>query len=320
MKNLGEVLDTFYGKKILVIGDVMLDKYTIGNAKRISPEAPIPVIIVEEESYKAGGAGNVALNAANLSHNDKVYLFGFIGEDNYGNVLKKILEDKGIKCYFEKNNLTTMKERVIGRSGQKQQIVRIDREETSPKKFNKSLDNLLEIAKEADRIIISDYAKGTITSNLMNALSLYKKKIIVDPKPTNKDFKTLYNEAFLITPNKSEALIMSNRDDVKEAGYFLRDEFKSNILVTSGKDGMILFPINSDMIEIKTTPEESFEETGAGDTAIATITLALYDDSIDSIVNAAKLGNYAAGITVKHIGTYAPTFQELKEKILSFKK
>ena len=319
MKNLVNVLETFYEKKVLVIGDVMLDKYTFGNVQRISPEAPVPVIMVEREEYKPGGAGNVALNVANLSPKGEVYLFGFIGKDDNGYKLERILEERGIKCYFEENNQTIMKERVIGRSyGQQQHIVRIDREENSPKKFS-SIEEILKIAEKVDKIIISDYAKGAITKELMGSLNSYKGKMIIDPRPTNKDFNEIYKNAFLITPNKNEAFKMSGVYDVDNAGEKLRKKFDSNILITLGKDGMKLFTINNEKVEIKTIPEESFEETGAGDTAIATVALALcsLDNSLESLINAAKLGNYAAGITVKNIGTYAPTLDELRNKLLS---
>ena len=152
MKNLLDVLNNFYNKNILVIGDVILDKYTIGRVKRISPEAPVPVLSVEEEFYKPGGAANVALNVVNLSTKGEIYLFSFVGEDFYGNELKKILSNNRINYYFEKSDTTIMKERVIGRSsGQKQHIVRIDREEISEKKF-KDIDNLLQAAEKADKI------------------------------------------------------------------------------------------------------------------------------------------------------------------------
>lgn len=323
MKNLLEILNNFNNKKILVIGDVMLDKYTMGKVKMVSPEAPVVVLSVEEEKYKPGGAANVALNVANLSLNSQVYLFGFVGEDFYGNELKKILNNNGINYYFEKSDTTTMKERIIGRSsGQQQHIVRVDRNETSEKIF-KSLENILEIAEKVDKIIISDYAKGVINASLTNVLNTYKEKIVIDPKPDNKNFRKLYNNAVLLTPSRDEALKMSKCDNIDNAGYSLRNDFNSNILITLGKEGMELFPLNKTRsIHIETIPEESFEETGAGDTAIAAIALALSvlppsENSLGSLINAAKIGNLAAGITVKHIGTYAPTFQELEEKILS---
>jgi len=312
---LMNILNTFPNKKILIIGDVILDKYTEGIVERVSPEAPVPVLRVNKEGYIPGGAGNAAANAKSLSA--EVHLFGFIGHDSNGEELKKILESRGINCYFEKNSLTIMKERIIGKSsGQQQQMVRIDREEISDKFFSSSINKLLELAEKSDRIIISDYAKGSITPELMNHLANYKSKIILDPKPANKNFKSIYKNVFLMTPNRKEAFEMSGYDNVREAGEHLRKEFNSNILITLGKDGMVLFPIEEQPIHIKTTPQESFEETGAGDTAIASLTLSLYDNSTQSIVSAAKLANYAAGITIKHLGNYCPTIEELRQEIL----
>jgi len=307
------IIDQFLNKKILIIGDVMLDKYTIGHVSRINPEAPVPVLAVEKEIYKPGGAGNVALNVRNLSGNENVYLFGFVGEDPNGRELKRILENKGIKCYFEKNSTTIMKERIIGRSsGQEQQMVRVDREEIADKKIMGYINKLLEIAAEVDKIIISDYGKGAITIDLINYLIPYKNKIIIDPKPSNKSFREIYKDVFLITPNKKEALEMSGCDNIKDAGYFLKNEFKSNILITMGKDGILFFPIEKDLVHIPTNPKESFEETGAGDTTIAALALAIKDNTPNSIINAAKLANYAAGITIEHMGTYSPSLEELK--------
>lgn len=317
-EELLKILREFPKKRILVIGDIMLDKYIYGDVDRISPEAPVPVLKVKEEYYRPGGAGNVAVNIANLSSSESS-LFGFVGKDIWAEDLKKILEEKNIKHHFEANTSTILKERIIGHSsGQQQHIVRVDREETNPKKFNEIKQILLESAERADIILISDYAKGAVTLDLMDLLSDYKEKIIIDPKPDNKDFKTIYGGVLLITPNKSEALKMSGCLDIYEAGFKLRREFNSNILITLGKQGMILFPCSGEKVDIKTTPEESFEETGAGDTAIATISLALSVDksSIQAFENAAKLGNLAAGITVKKFGVYAPQFTELEKKLM----
>jgi len=317
-EELLKILREFPKKKILVVGDVMLDKYIYGDVLRISPEAPVPVLKVKEEYYKAGGAGNVAVNVVNLS-SVETSLFGFAGNDIWAEDLKKVLKEKKIRYYLETNTSTILKERVIGHSsGQQQHIVRVDREEVYPKIFKEVKQTLLESAERADIILISDYAKGAVTLDLMNLLSDYRSKIVIDPKPDNKDFKTIYGRVLLITPNKSEALRMSGCSDIYKAGSKLRDEFNSNILITLGKGGMIFFPATGNPIDIKTVPEESFEETGAGDTAIATISLSLAVDksSIQAFENAAQLGNLAAGITVKKFGVYAPKFTELEKKLI----
>ena len=318
---LKEILYDFKDKKILVVGDIMLDKYTIGTVKRISPEAPVPVLDVEEEYFRAGGAGNVALNVSNLSLNNQVHFFSFLGNDIWAEKLKEILNPSNLSCYFEETEYNTIvKERIMGRStGPEQHIIRVDREESSEKVFQSKLEELSKVAENSDIIIVSDYAKGTITKELMEALESYKSKIVIDPKPSNKNFKELYMNSFIITPSRAEAFTMAGSYDVDDAGRILREELKSNILITLGKEGMKLFPINGEIEHIKTNPEESFEETGAGDTAISAIALALSSkkDSIEDIINAAKIGNYAAGITVKKIGAYAPSHEELNERIKS---
>lgn len=315
MNKLLTVLDQFSKKKILVVGDVMLDKYTIGSVSRISPEAPVPVLTVEKEEYKPGGAANVAINVSSLS-NSKVVLFGFVGEDPGGFILKKVLEKRHIQCYFESNSHTIIKERIMGKSsGQQQQMVRIDREKLNKKYFQNYSNQLIKLAKKADKIILSDYGKGTVTLSLMNLLKNYKDKIILDPKPSNKDHKIIYKDVFLMTPNRKEALEMSGCKDIIEAGKVLREEFNSNILITVGKEGAILFPLRGEISSIETIPRESFEETGAGDTSIATLSLAITDNSIDSLIKASKIANYASGITINHIGAYSPTFDELKSSL-----
>jgi D-beta-D-heptose 7-phosphate kinase/D-beta-D-heptose 1-phosphate adenosyltransferase len=325
MDEIKKILERFPRKKVLVIGDVMLDKYSFGQVRRISPEAPIPVLFLEKEEYKPGGAANVALNVSQLSPESEIFLFGFIGNDLYGQELKKILEEKNIQCFFKQNSLTIVKERVIGwTSGQKQHIIRIDREENSKKSFEEYLSQIIDIAKSADIIIVSDYAKGAITYDLMSYLHPYKNKIIIDPKPTNKDFKAIYKNALLLTPSRDEAIAMSGHHEIDDAGYFLRKELDATILITLGKEGMKLFQYGNphdEKIHIQTVPEESFEETGAGDTAISAIALTLAvlkDTSIKSFEQAARIGNFAAGITVKKIGAYAPTLQELQKKIYEY--
>jgi rfaE bifunctional protein kinase chain/domain len=316
---LKEILSNFKNKEILVIGDIMLDKYTVGTVKRISPEAPVPVLNVEKEYFRAGGAGNVALNVSNLSPENKIHFFSFLGNDIWAEKLEGILNLNNLSCYFEKTEYDTIiKERIMGRSsGPEQHIIRIDREENSKKIFQSKLEKLSEIAEKSDIIIVSDYAKGTITSELMKVLEPYKSKIVIDPKPTNKNFEEIYKNSYIITPSRAEAFVMAGTDDVDEAGKILREKLNSNILITLGKKGMKLFAVDGESEYIETIPEDSFEETGAGDTAISALALALSSkkDSIPDILNAAKLGNYAAGITIKKIGAYAPNFNELEDKI-----
>jgi D-beta-D-heptose 7-phosphate kinase/D-beta-D-heptose 1-phosphate adenosyltransferase len=313
MESLQNVLNGFPGKKILVVGDVMLDKYTLGSVERVNPEAPVMVLNVKEEFYKPGGAGNVAINVANLSPGGNVYLFGFVGEDPESEILKKILANEGVTPYFESCSKTAVKERFLGTSsGQEQQMLRVDKEETSPKTFQ-DRNSLLRLAGEVDFIIVSDYAKGTITTDLMSLLQSFKEKIIIDPKPENKNFKTLYQGVSLMTPNEKEAVKISGCSDVYEAGERLKEEFNANILITRGPRGMVLFT-SGRRVEIPTYAREVYDVQGAGDTVIAAISLALSAGS--SLEEAAIIGNHTAGIAIERKGTYSVKLNELKKRVL----
>ena len=185
-----KIISEFQNKKILVIGDIMLDRYITGKVNRISPESPIPIVNVESETYNLGGAANVATNITSLS--GKVMLLGFIGKDKAGEKIISLTSQAGIQFFPISSTNTTIKTRIIGEG---QQIVRFDKENTLPKFFSPDL--ILQEARKADLVIISDYAKGAITENLF--LELQKQnpttKIFVDPKPKNSK---VYKNAFLI--------------------------------------------------------------------------------------------------------------------------
>lgn len=319
MSNLKDFLNNFKECNVLVVGDVMLDRNVYGVSNRLSPEAPVPIVRYIRENYNLGGAGNVALNISNLSPNGKVHLFGFIGDDNYGRKITEILRQENISNYLEIKRITTLKERIMiqGR-GQTQQVLRIDTE-SEEKKYFKEKDKLLKIANESDIIVISDYAKGTINSDLLNCLNDYKNKIIVDPKPRNHETMSLYKNVFMIKCNNQESIDMTKNldDDLHNMhGERLRNYFNSNILITKGIDGMELFPLDRTkypFLFFETKKQENFEPTGAGDTVIAALALSLAKNkSLDSILNGVKLANVAAGITVSHKGVYAPKFKEIK--------
>lgn len=303
---MNNILQNFEGKNIVVIGDVMLDKYLEGNVSRVSPEAPVPVASIEKEYYEPGGAGNVAANLSSLGAN--VSLFSFIGKDKEAEILKAILSSKNISHYLEEEGITTLKTRIIGKN---QQLIRFDQEKTHEKKFSEQIKQiLLDKINKADIIIISDYAKGAITKDLMDSLENYKSKIIIDPKPTNK---ALYKGAFLIKLNEKEAFEMSQTKNIFEAGKSLRAELDSHILITRGEKGMCLF---SDKItEIPTYAKEVYDVSGAGDSVIASLALSIASDS--SLEEAAIIANHAAGIAVEKKGTYAVSLRELKSRIMS---
>ncbi|MAH06999.1 hypothetical protein CMI38_01980 [Candidatus Pacearchaeota archaeon] len=313
---LKNILELFPKKNILVIGDIMLDKYTEGFVERISPEAPVPVLRVENHYYKLGGAANVAMNLSNLSPEGNITLSGFTGKDPESIFLKKTLEENNINTCLDENSSTILKERFMGKSsGHPQHILRVDREENKPKLFTQEIKkNLMHLSEKADLIILSDYAKGTITLDLINTLNNFKNKLIIDPKPKNPDFKSIYQDSLAITPNKKEALEMSGLNDIYDAGIKLSKDFNSNIFVKEGGEGLTIFPNNNHPIKVPTNKETNFEETGAGDTMIAAIALSLATNN--SLENAAKIGNHAARLTVKKIGTHAPTLNELHRSII----
>jgi len=290
--------------KITVIGDVMLDKTISGEVNRISPEAPVPIVNINEEIYKPGGAANTAANISSLG--GKVYLFGFIGKDENAKILLDILNEKKIECFFDEKSITTLKVRIKSKN---QQLLRYDYEDTNLKNFNLQI---LEIMKkkieDSDIILISDYAKGTITKDLMTLLNSLNKKILIDPKPKNMN---TYLNPYLITPNEKEVLEMSKQTDVLSAGRFLREKFNCNVLMTRGEKGMYLFSDRE--IEIPTDTREVCDVEGAGDTAIAAIALSLASRA--SLEESAIIANHAAGIAVSRIGTSQIKLNELKKRI-----
>ncbi len=304
---LNQILNNFKGKKILVIGDIMLDRYFYGEVSRISPEAPIPIVNLNQEKFEIGGAGNVASNLISLGAD--VSIFAFTGQDEESKILKNLLENKKIKYYLDTCETTTCKSRII--ANQQQIGLRLDKENTNEKTFNEFTKTaLIENAKQADKIIISDYSKGAVTFHLLESLNEFKQKIIADFKPKNKH---LYKNIFLIKPNEKEALEMANHFDVKQAGAKLRQEFNSNILITRGAKGMILF--SDEIIEIPTYAKEVYDVSGAGDSVIAALTLALSSNA--TLYESAIIANYAAGIAVEKHRTYSVTLDELKQRIFS---
>ncbi len=306
MKNLCDRIKEFKERKILVIGDLMLDKITYGEVNRISPEAPVQVVKVEEEIYQLGGAANVASNIKTLGGN--VSIFGFAGNDYCGKIMQKLFREKNIEYCIEDSRQTTLKNRVISKI-QHQQLLRVDYEDTSKKMFSRKTKEIMEIEiNNSDLILISDYSKGAITKDLMNFLKNTGTKIIVDPKPENK---TLYKDVFLITPNEKEALLMSSKKDVQSAGRYLRKKLSQNVLITLGEKGMMLF--SDKELKIPTYAKDIFDVVGAGDTVIATLSLSIASGF--SLEEAAILANHAASITIEKLGAYSVKFGELEKKI-----
>lgn len=319
-QKLLKVLENFRNKKILVVGDIMLDKYIWGEVSRISPEAPVQVVHVQKETYAPGGAANVASNAAALD--GKVFMSGIAGNDEAKTRLIRELKSKGIDTegiFIDNDKPTTQKVRIVGRS---QQLLRVDYEkkEHVHKDIEDSLIGFLKkTVKEIDIIVISDYAKGVITPKFCDALlelsRLHSKPVIVDPKPKHLD---LYSNVALITPNNAEASEMAGIEDGSdeatiEIGNKLLKYLNTNVLITRGEKGMSLFEKDGKTVHIPTRAREVYSLIGAGDTVIATLALALASNA--NFEEAAMLANIAAGIKVGKIGTASVSFEEIKKGI-----
>lgn len=310
MKNLSEILRNFTNQKVIVVGDVMIDESIVGGVSKISPEAPVQVVNVEKEIYQPGGAANVAANISSLQ--GKVSLFGFVGGDEHGKILEKMLNEKMVKCFFDKNLSTIRKVRVIARN---QQLLRLDYEDDSSiKNFNSEILEKIEgEVVDSNIILVSDYAKGAINQKLMNFLKTLNKRILIDPKPQNI-FN--YKNSFLITPNETEALEMAHEKDVYSAGRAIKNKLNCNVIITQGEKGMTLFSDRE--MNIPTYAKEVYDVTGAGDTMIAALSLALASGA--SLEEAAIISNHAAGIAVSRRGTYQVKLGELEREIFGEEK
>lgn len=320
-QRLLNLLEQFKDKKILVVGDIMLDKYIWGEVSRISPEAPVQVVNVMRESYAPGGASNVASNASAL--NGKVFVAGIAGNDEAKNILIEELKKRGINTdgiFIDNDKPTIQKVRIVGRG---QQLLRVDYEkkEHVHQNIERSMIAFLEkIINDVDVIVVSDYAKGVITpvicSKLIQAAKDNNKAIIVDPKPKHRD---LYADATLITPNNAEASEMASVEDGDEAvfeiGARLLRHLNANVLITRGEKGMSLFEKDNSVTHIPAKAKEVYSIIGAGDTVVATIALSIASGA--SLREAATLANIAAGIKVGKIGTSSVSIEEIKKEIES---
>lgn len=302
---------------ILVIGDLMLDHYIFGNASRLSPEAPVPVVNVNQESKIVGGAGNVANNIISLG--GKVKVVGIVGADENGESLKKILEENGANVnavLSDKQRCTTIKTRVLASN---HQIVRIDREDTNAIDHELELllsESIYQEIDQTDLVIISDYNKGLLTESLTQKVIKYansvNKRVIVDPKGTDY---SKYKDAFVIKPNRkelSETSRISNintENKLKEAAEIIfKTTSSQNLVVTLSEEGMaIITPSSFKLLPVKAT--EVYDVTGAGDTVIATIAYCLALGL--SLDEACQIANYAAAIVVKHVGSSTTTIEEI---------
>jgi D-glycero-beta-D-manno-heptose-7-phosphate kinase len=312
-----KAISHFPACRVLVVGDLMLDSFIWGEVSRISPEAPVPVVEVREESQLLGGSANVAHNVASLG--GKAAVAGVIGNDHAGRLLLRLFEEISVSTaglISEDNRPTTVKTRIIARH---QQVVRFDREWRVPLKegtIGRILTYIQRNLPNLDGIIVSDYAKGVVTREFLDALRHVvagpRVPVVVDPKVQHVD---LYRSFTMVTPNNHEASQMSGieiRDEetLIRAGQSLLQQLEcESVLITRGKDGMSLFHGDGQIVHIPTVAQRVFDVTGAGDTVIAAVTLSIVAGL--SQEDAAFLANLAAGIVVGEVGTAAVSSDQL---------
>jgi D-glycero-beta-D-manno-heptose-7-phosphate kinase len=320
-QTLLEAIQRFPRYRILVVGDLILDVFIWGKVSRISPEAPVPVVEVVEETRLLGGAANVVHNLAALGGG--VLVTGLIGEDASGRRLAALLQQLSISAdglVVEQQRPTTIKTRIIAHN---QQVVRFDREWHNPPEIH-SRDRILAYIRESigqiDGVVISDYGKGVITLELMDELramtSARHIPVMVDPKIQNI---SLYRQVTMVTPNSHEASTMAGidiRDDhtLLAAGNRLLDLFQCRmVLITRGEAGMSLFRQDAEVKHIPTVARRVYDVTGAGDTVISTIMLGMLAGL--PVADAALLANIAAGVVVGEVGTATVSAARLTDAI-----
>ncbi|MBI5199204.1 MAG: D-glycero-beta-D-manno-heptose-7-phosphate kinase [Nitrospirae bacterium] len=317
-KHIIEILNNFPEKTIFVVGDIIMDQYIWGRVTRISPEAPVPVVDMEEESFLLGGAANVLNNIISLG--SKALICGVVGHDDTGRKVIHELRVRGIDTggiIVDSNRPTTIKTRIIAHS---QQVVRYDREKRDEINHN-SREIIKEYLKnrlsEIDALIISDYCKGVITKELVSEIvSLVNSKglpIVADPKVGHFD---LYKGITLITPNTLEAsdgsgVYIYDNKSLEMAGKALIEKLGCKAtLITRGEEGMTLIEDNRDITYIPAVAKKVFDVTGAGDTVIGVMALAIAAGA--TLKEAAIIANHAAGIVVGKVGTAVIGMEELK--------
>lgn len=315
-------ISKFKNCRILVIGDLMIDEYLWGDVDRISPEAPVQVVAVKKEEFTLGGSGNVVKNLVALGAG--VFAAGVIGTGRSGKTLLKRLAYSGVDAggvIRESGRPTTRKTRIIAAH---QHVLRIDREtkkEISGETLEKITRFIEKVIPEADVVIVSDYGKGLITKTLMakvvKAAKKNRKIIMADPK--GLDYSK-YSGVTLITPNRKEAALaagveITNNASLVEAGVkIIKSTGIEKLLVTCGKDGMVLFEKDKKPYKIRTEARQVFDVSGAGDTVIAVLGLCVASGA--SFRDAASVANTAAGIVVGKVGTATVSQKELTAALM----
>jgi rfaE bifunctional protein kinase chain/domain len=317
------LVDSLRGHAVVILGDVMLDRYWWGNVSRLSPEAPVPVVEKQRSSAAPGGAANVAANVASLGGRPR--LVGVVGADEAGGELSADLRRRDISdehLVIASLRPTTVKTRIVAVS---QHVVRVDEEDRSPVAQSvaaRLAERTLALLAGAQALVISDYAKGTLGPELLQrvirAARARHAQVVVDPK--GHDYAR-YAGASLICPNRSEALAAARvsadePDAVARAGHrLLESGIAETVLVTLGEAGMLLFERDGRPTAIAALARAVYDVTGAGDTVIAAVSLALAAGL--SLEQAVRLANVAAGLAVEQVGTTAVTAAQLREALSS---
>ena len=305
----------FKKKNILVVGDIMLDKYSHGSVSRVSPEAPVPIVDIKKIIYKPGGASNVAQNLSALGMN--VTLLGITGDDSELKELIKILRHTDINFDPVKDLSirTTLKSRIIGND---QQLMRLDHEDRNKSNMHgELLKRVIKYAKNSDLIILSDYDKGSvkiIASDIISFANKNKIKVIIDPKGTDY---SIYENAYMVKPNELEfSMIMgkiNNKKDMIAKGKQLKKDLQLDaLLLTLGKNGMVLFSKDS-VLTFPTSQKDVYDVTGAGDTVISVLAGALASNK--TLKKSCELANIAAGLSIQHLGTVSISKSDINNAI-----
>lgn len=300
---------------ILILGDIILDRYIEGHVRRISPEAPVPVLLQTSDRDVLGGGGNVANNIRALG--GQAFLVGVLGKDDAAERIKISADDLGIKLFHvvDNNRRTTVKTRLLG---DRQQLLRVDNEDLVD--INKAVEleiiaNIDELLPQVEALIISDYRKGALTpfvlQTAIRSAKEHKVPVFVDPK--GRDY-TNYVGADYIKPNRAELELLSNMSckdfaDVSNAAYFLSEKTNANVLVTLSQDGMFLFKLDGSILALPTEAKEVYDVSGAGDTAMASFAFALSHG--ESVENSARFANISSGIAVSKVGTATVSLSEI---------
>jgi len=318
---IDEITNGMGKSKILILGDIMIDEYLFGNVNRISPEAPVPVVEINESKLLLGGSANVAANISALG--DKPILIGTVGEDDSAVKLTQLLREKNISSDYiidDPSRQTTIKTRIMAHN---QQVVRADRESThelNDVMETKVYKKVMSVIDDINAVLISDYGKGVITKALLDKVidACQKRNIFVGVDPKETHFHN-YKKVSLITPNHDEAGFAYGRrirteKDLLEVGTGLLKSLEAkSILITRGPDGMSLFRDGHEPAHIPTFARKVYDVTGAGDTVIATFVSATSAGA--DLLEASIVANAGAGISVGEVGTATVTIDQIRKEL-----